>query len=132
MHSIILLLERILTYSIYKDHNEVRDLYNRYKGSTDISQKRELLNSLIRELAVHSVSEEINVYPRMESIFPNGKQIADHSREEHQELKNLLYKIDKMSIEDPGLNGCLKDLMDHFEGLFIEKASDSLKSPCKR
>ena len=39
------------------DHDNVRELFERYKSTTDDQTKRAIANTLIREMAIHSDAE---------------------------------------------------------------------------
>lgn len=51
-----------VTREIKIDHDNVRDLYERFKAETDHDTKWATANTLIREMAVHSDAEELSVY----------------------------------------------------------------------
>lgn len=62
------------------------------------------------EVARHSVGEELVVYPAMEKyVKPEGKQLADKDRMQHQEVKNTLHKLESKS---PGKDSDFERLMD--------------------
>jgi hypothetical protein len=70
------------------------------------------LNSLVREIAIHSVAVEVAIYPLLEKKL--SSDTAKHSREEHQLVKNNLYQIDRMDMNDPSLDSLLKQTMSAF------------------
>ena len=45
-------------------------------------------NQFTWELARHSVSEELLVYPKLEALVSNGEYLADRDREEHLTVGN--------------------------------------------
>lgn len=51
-----------VTHEIQLDHDNVRDLYSRFKTATDKAQKWAIANTLICEMAIHSDAEELSVY----------------------------------------------------------------------
>jgi len=59
--------------------------------------KRDTLNELIRQLSIHSVVEEQYIYPLIKTNFNNGSEIVKRSLNEHQQLKELLLKLDSFS-----------------------------------
>eukprot|EP00877_Chromochloris_zofingiensis_P011651 jgi/Chrzof1/673/Cz01g24190.t1 len=61
--------------------------------------KRKISWEIIRELSMHASKEEMVVYPDVRTKLPNGEAVADHALDEHQELKELLYRLDGM--DDP-------------------------------
>ncbi|KAI0781893.1 hypothetical protein C8Q75DRAFT_728365 [Abortiporus biennis] len=86
-----------VTREIKVDHDNVRDLFERYKAATDINEKRVIANTLVREMAIHGDSEEIAVYNHFES-FGLGNT-AEHNKEEHAQVKKAVYEADSANIE---------------------------------
>ena len=41
-----------------QDHSNIKDLVQRYKSATDKDQRAILVNTIVRELALHSEAEE--------------------------------------------------------------------------
>ncbi|GAA5946130.1 hypothetical protein JCM3775_004156 [Rhodotorula graminis] len=82
---------------IVTDHNQVKDLYQRYRQSTSKDEKATLVNTIIRELAVHSEAEEVSVYNELEK-----RGLASESkllRDEHEELEKQLYSVDWTKVD---------------------------------
>jgi hemerythrin superfamily protein len=70
--------------AIIKDHRELKDYYNEVVNSTDHDHQQRFGNQFVWELARHSISEELVVYPAMEKYMgAKGKQLADEDRQEH-------------------------------------------------
>jgi len=65
----------------------------------------------------HFACEEEVLYPLLRKNLPDGEQVYNHSLEEHQVTKNLLYQLDQMEITDPRfesiLNECMNDTLKH-------------------
>ncbi|KAJ3081251.1 hypothetical protein HK102_002475, partial [Quaeritorhiza haematococci] len=101
---------------IIHDHREVAKLYEKYKltPKIDLDVRQRIVNSIIREIAMHSVSEEVNIYPLFERILTAGKELADGNRKEHQSVKNNLYKVDGMNIDDEKFDETLALVMKDF------------------
>ena len=68
---------------ITHDHQELKDFYNNILNAQDDESKIRWQNQLTWELARHSIGEELVVYPAMEKLLPNGKELADKDRKEH-------------------------------------------------
>ncbi len=66
------------------------------------------INGLV---SVHSATEEIVVYPLIEKRFNEGAKVADHSREQHLQVKKDLYQLDKMKVTDEGYEKLLTKTM---------------------
>ena len=56
------------------DHQEVLDLLEQIKVSTDTKERRDLADTVISELVRHSVAEEMFVYPAMRKHLPDGRR----------------------------------------------------------
>eukprot|EP00158_Paraphelidium_tribonemae_P001333 Partr_v1_DN24270_c0_g1_i1_m36888 putative domain protein len=93
---------RALEEAIKEDHEFIRQCYANHKSATSEMDKKRWANEFIRQVSIHSVAEEIAVYPVMQDRLDGGIKIANHSRDEHQVVKNELYELDKMSLnKDP-------------------------------
>ncbi|KAI9007315.1 HHE domain-containing protein [Gaertneriomyces semiglobifer] len=90
---------------ITNDHRSFEELYDRFfqhKGNQD--EQQAIVNEFIREVAQHSIAEELVVYPKIEKVnlLGSGEQIADHLRADHAQVKDLLYQLDQMKVGDEG------------------------------
>ncbi|GAA5998810.1 uncharacterized protein JCM10292_005716 [Rhodotorula paludigena] len=84
---------------IVVDHNNVKDLYHRYKTASSNDERATLVNTNVRELAVHSEAEEAGPYNTLEE-----KGLVQEStalRQEHQELEEILWSLDWTKIDNP-------------------------------
>jgi len=100
---------------IMNDHRSFNELYERYQSTpkSQVEDRKAIINELIREVAQHSIAEETLVYPALEKHNAHGKgtQTADHLRQEHMEVKNLLYQLDQMAMTDGNFEPLLKNVM---------------------
>lgn len=100
--------------AIIHDHKELKDFYGQYKDHAgDLDAQTRWANQFRWELARHSLGEEIVVYPQFEKYLPDGKQMADSDRREHQTIKELLYKLEQLSPADSEHAPTFKELMDN-------------------
>ena len=79
--------------AIVKDHRELEDYYNRITQSKDLDEQTRYQNQFVWELARHSISEELVVYPVFEKSLINGQQIAQKDREEHQKVRCTIISL---------------------------------------
>jgi hemerythrin superfamily protein len=95
------------------DHRTVESLYERFRSAprTDLATRRELVNAIVRELSIHAAIEEQFLYPATREAFPSGRDLAEHSVDEHQRIKKLLTAVDKSRPDDDQLDGRLDALM---------------------
>jgi hemerythrin superfamily protein len=90
---------------ITSDHREVEQLFTLLQAATkpdDTDLRRDLGERIVRALSVHAEAEEQVLYPAVRRYVDDGDDLADHSTQEHQELKDQLAKLDGMSPDDPG------------------------------
>ncbi|KZV59892.1 hypothetical protein PENSPDRAFT_594751 [Peniophora sp. CONT] len=105
-----------LTDAIVDDHQEMYDYYDKFKEATDADTKERWSNQLRWEVARHAVGEEIVVYPLMEQYLgAKGKELADEDRTQHQEVKELLYKLESLSAGTDEHNNTLQRVMAHLK-----------------
>jgi len=111
---------------IIHDHQELNEQFQKIKSATDDDTKQRWANQFVWELARHSIGEEIVVYPAMAKNVPNGQQMADKDREEHQTVKELLYKFQKMKPRDTDFESTLDTLMKNLNQHIKEEESNDL------
>jgi len=88
------------------DHDNVRELFDRYKSAPDKENKMMIANTLIREMAIHGDAEEISLYNDYQR-FGLG-DTAEHNKEEHAEVKKGVYQADAASADDPNYSSILE------------------------
>jgi len=111
---------------IIDDHKVIKNLAQRFESEKNTDELQKIANTIIREIAVHSTCEEINLYPAFEKHFPNGKEMADHSREEHLQVKKDLYKLDSMKVSDDGYHKLYEKMIKELKHHIDEEESDFL------
>ncbi|KAI1304421.1 hypothetical protein EDD11_005113 [Mortierella claussenii] len=112
--------------AIKRDHRELEDAYNNILSATSDDEKTSWQNQFTWELARHSVGEELVVYPAMEKHLPNGKQMADKDRKEHQTVKEQLYKFQNLKASDPEFTPTLKALWSNLSEHIKEEEENDL------
>ncbi|HYH51837.1 MAG TPA: hemerythrin domain-containing protein [Acidimicrobiia bacterium] len=84
------------------DHREVEQFFRQYEAaSNDDGVAHHAAEQIIRELSVHAAVEEMILYPLIRKFDPAQSGLVDHSLEEHQEVKELLARIDGRPANDP-------------------------------
>lgn len=73
--------------AIKADHREIEQYYNNILNSTSDEEKTRWQNQFTWELARHSIGEELVVYPQLEKKLPDGRDMADKDRKEHQSVR---------------------------------------------
>jgi hemerythrin superfamily protein len=93
------------------DHREVEQFFKQYEAATnDAGVAHHAAEQIIRELSIHAAVEEMILYPLIRRIDPAQNDLVDHSLEEHQEVKELLAKVDGRPANDPDVRQTMKEL----------------------
>lgn len=82
------------------DHQEMIELLDQIKHASDSGHRRDLADTLIAEVMRHAVAEEMHVYPAVEELVPNGADIVQHDKHEHQEIVELMKQIEGLDPSD--------------------------------
>lgn len=83
------------------DHREMEELLDQIQQTTAADLRRDLTDTLIAEVMRHAVAEEMYVYPAMEKHIPQGKEEADHDRDEHQEIVQVMKELEGTDADEP-------------------------------
>ena len=94
------------------DHREATALLDQILASSDAQARRDMADTVITELVRHSVAEEMYVYPAIEELFPDGKQVVQHDIEEHKELERTMKELEGCSAEDARFTALVSELRD--------------------
>jgi hemerythrin superfamily protein len=98
------------------DHREVEQLFKQYEAATnDGGVAHYAAEQIIRELSIHAAVEEMILYPMMREVDPNSEGLVDHSLEEHQEVKDILAKVDGKPAMDPEIRQMFMKLKSSVE-----------------
>jgi len=116
-----------VTEAITKDHRELEDYYSQITSSSDADHQTRYQNLFVWELARHSIGEEIVVYPAFEThLGPQGKTMADKDREQHLQIKKILYDWQSMKASDPQFLPKLKEMWTPLKQHMEEEEKDDL------
>lgn len=77
--------------TLIKDHREIESYYDQILGATDKTEQTRFQNQFTWELARHSIGEELVVYPAFEKHVPDGRDLANKDRQEHQTVRQTLF-----------------------------------------
>jgi len=104
--------EEDIIFKIEKDHALVRSLYKDYQNSlNDADFRKTIVDNIIKNVVQHSAAEEMVLYNEYQNLLNDGKSIADHSWKEHEQVKELLYKLDSISSKENILNNSQVDIL---------------------
>jgi len=113
--------------AIMKDHQEIKEYAENIRTATDDDSKTRWQNQFTWELARHSIGEELVVYPAFEKhLGVKGKAMADKDRDEHQSVKDALYKFQKLTPKDSEFKSTLEAIMKDLNQHIREEENDDL------
>lgn len=75
-----------------KDHETVKDLFDRFEKAESASEKERILDRAVTELKMHAVVEEEIFYPTVRQHV--GSDIMNEADEEHHVAKVLIAELD--------------------------------------
>lgn len=95
-----------------RDHREVGQLFGRFRRSSKPETRKELARKIVRELSVHAAVEEQFVYPVARVKVDGGSGLADHSIDEHQQVKELLSRMEQTDPASAEMTSLMDKLVD--------------------
>ncbi|KAG8815084.1 hypothetical protein FRB91_001561 [Serendipita sp. 411] len=106
-----------LIEAIKADHQEMYDYYDEYiRAEGDIDAQGKWGRLLTWEVARHAAGEEIVVYPLIEKhLGEEGVRMANEDREQHQAVKELLYRLESLTPAKQEYHDTLKDVINHLK-----------------
>jgi hemerythrin superfamily protein len=142
--------QQTLLQAVAEDHREMYEYHEKYleaKKANNLDEQERWVRQMIWEIARHAVGEELVVYPLMEKhLGAKGKEWADKDREEHQEVKILLSKLESLKAGTPEYDQTISEMMKHLrehndseerqdlpplEEVLRSKAADNATDPSK-
>ncbi|WP_055491129.1 hemerythrin domain-containing protein [Streptomyces sp. TP-A0356] len=82
------------------DHRKVEQLFRDYHAAADGTQRRAVVETLIRELSRHAALEELMLYPLAKKVLPGGAHEIHRYLAEHKAAKETLLALDKLPADD--------------------------------
>ncbi len=96
----------------WRDHRRLEKLMDAYEAPGATAEQRgEAVHSLVRESSMHSVGEEQVFYPAIRKLLPDGDLLADRGLVEHQQVKQLLADLQRITPLDPGFHARAQVMM---------------------
>ncbi|KAL7268410.1 hypothetical protein RUND412_008970 [Rhizina undulata] len=87
----------LITDLIKHDHRELEAYHDKILNAIDEDGKTRWQNQFVWELSRHSVGEELVLYPSFEKYLgEKGSTMANKDRAMHRELKQTLYRFQKL------------------------------------
>ncbi|KAG9304548.1 hypothetical protein G9A89_020112 [Geosiphon pyriformis] len=107
-------MAKSLIQNVTEDHLVIKTLYAMFRDEDNTVQRQKIANTIIRELTVHSVTEEIVLYCSVDKYIPDRKMIVGEAREEHFAIQNEIFQLDNMKVTDPNYGEKLDNTIRKF------------------
>ncbi|RJF99278.1 hemerythrin domain-containing protein [Noviherbaspirillum saxi] len=91
------------------DHSLIRQLFETYRNTQDLSQKKEIGPRILLLLEMHTSMEEGVFYPRVSDI---AASLVDRCEADHQQAKQLMTRLGTMEEGDPQTEQLFRELAD--------------------
>lgn len=89
----------ISTLSFSPQHDNVRDLLERYQTASNLEEKKPIASTLVREMAIHSDAEEVSVY----NLFLAKNMVTEAEKDKGQYLPTSFSNSSNLNIRRRGL-----------------------------
>jgi hemerythrin-like domain-containing protein len=93
------------------DHRRAETLFSQAGTRGSEAGREGVVRQIIEELSIHAAVEEQVLYPVVRREVPDGEQLADHSIEEHQEVKETLARLEDLGPGSPEAGDLLQNLI---------------------
>ena len=88
-----------VTDMLRKDHKKVKGLFEEFELADDATAKQRIVETVLKELEVHSKLEEELIYPAIRAEIDDN-DLMDEALEEHHVVHGLLGELKKMKPSD--------------------------------
>ncbi len=120
---------------LISDHREVEQLFKMMDGARttgDVDQQRYVAEHVVEDLSVDAVIEEEILYPTIREALPDGDQLADEALQEHQEVKELLTRIDGKDPQSEDARAAFDELTPTSGTTCRRRRTSSFPAPAPR
>jgi hypothetical protein len=94
----LLLPEEHAISILIKDHDKVKDLFDRFEESESSGEKEKLIAEALTELKIHAAIEEEIFYPAVRKQL--GRDLMNEADEEHHVARVLIAELDRDGSRD--------------------------------
>lgn len=88
-----------VTDMLREDHKKVKGLFEEFEQAEDATAKQRIVETVLKELEVHSKLEEELIYPAIRAEVDDD-DLMDEALEEHHVVHGLLGELKKMKPSD--------------------------------
>jgi hemerythrin-like domain-containing protein len=104
-----------------EQHREVDQLWSQlevaHRDASSVQQ--DVGEKIVRLLSQHDAIETMVLYPALRQALPDGDQLADHSLDEHQQVREMLAQVDGEDVAEAGvfatLTKCIQAVQHHVQ-----------------
>ncbi|HEU5046531.1 MAG TPA: hemerythrin domain-containing protein [Rickettsiales bacterium] len=112
-----------------KDHDTVKDLFDRFEATKDFQERRSIIAKAIEELKIHAEIEEKLFYPAVRPYLEAG--IMTEADEEHHVAKLLIAELEQMKGTEEHYDAKFIVLSENIRHHIKEEESDMLSKAHK-
>jgi Hemerythrin HHE cation binding domain len=94
----LLLPEKHAIAILIKDHDRVKDLFDRFEKSESAGEKERIVSEALTELKIHAIIEEEIFYPAVRKQV--GRALMNEADEEHHVARVLIAELDRDGRRD--------------------------------
>jgi DNA-binding MurR/RpiR family transcriptional regulator len=94
------------------DHRIVEQLFADYETAKSDTQRRGVVEILIRELSKHAALEELTVYPFAKRLLPEQAADVDDHLAQHMAVKRTLAALDQLAAGAPEEKRLVSELQE--------------------
>lgn len=92
------------------DHRMVEQLFRDYRAAANTTQRRGVVDVIVRELSKHAALEELMVYPMAKKALPNAEPDIETRLAVHMDVKRTLTELDGLEAGDERADGLMGQL----------------------
>ncbi len=112
--------------ALENDHQRAAQLFQSFSGA-EPEERTDILREIVRELSVHAVVEEKEVYPLVRQVLPEGDRLADEAEADHQRMKEVLADLDGADGSDPDVESRVDELQAEMMAHVEEERAEILQ-----
>lgn len=106
-----------------QDHRTAEDVFQQFEQTSDRDKRRELVDTMIKELSVHAAIEEKHLYPFLRDLGVEQDSIEE-GEHEHAQAKAVLAALTRLQPEDEHFEPIVRELIADVRHHVAEEEND--------
>lgn len=94
------------------DHDKVEALNRQFTQAESPRARQQIFDEVRLELLKHTTAEEEVVYPAVRQHVPDGNSMIDHAIDEHNESKDKIAELERLTSNDPTFAAKFAQMID--------------------